>query len=73
MIKTVGIEPTICAPKTARLPAAIIVFIIWCKITKQLSNLQTFSVKSAINRRKMVNIHKTDKNFADFSKFPLEL
>jgi hypothetical protein len=25
---TVGIEPTICAPKTARLPAAIIVIII---------------------------------------------
>ncbi len=24
---TVGIEPTICAPKTARLPAAIIVII----------------------------------------------
>jgi len=31
---TVGIEPTICAPKTARLPAAIIVFIIRCKNTK---------------------------------------
>lgn len=28
MIITVGIEPTICAPKTARLPTAIIVIII---------------------------------------------
>lgn len=31
---TVGIEPTICAPKTARLPAAIIVIITFAaKIT----------------------------------------
>ena len=28
MIITVGIEPMICAPKTARLPTAIIVIII---------------------------------------------
>lgn len=32
MIKTVGIEPTICELiRIARLPAAIIVFIIWYK------------------------------------------
>ena len=54
MIKTVGIEPTICAPKTARLPAAIIVFIIWCKDRQFSLNLQTFSVKSAINRKKNI-------------------
>ena len=55
MIKTVGIEPTICAPKTARLPAAIIVFIIWCKDKDLFFNLQTFSAKSAINRKKNNN------------------
>lgn len=43
---TVGIEPTICAPKTARLPTAIIVIII------SVANIHLFHHPTNKNRKK---------------------
>lgn len=44
---TVGIEPTICAPKTARLPTAIIVIII------SVANIHLFHHPTNKNRKKV--------------------
>ena len=49
---TVGIEPTICAPKTARLPAAIIVIFISAQRYNYFLNYQTKKKKRITYRRK---------------------
>ena len=49
---TVGIEPTICAPKTARLPAAIIVIFISAQRYNYFLNHQTKNRKKITYRRK---------------------
>ena len=45
---TVGIEPTICAPKTARLPAAIIVIFISAQRYNYFLNHQTKNRKKSL-------------------------
>ena len=59
---TVGIEPTICAPKTARLPAAIIVIFISAQrynifLNHQIKNRK----KSLIDAKNMGNYTKDPK------------
>ena len=43
---TVGIEPTICAPKTARLPAAIIVIFIFAAKIQYFLEIQVKIIKN---------------------------
>ena len=59
---TVGIEPTICAPKTARLPAAIIVIFISAQRYNYFLNHQTKNrKKSLIDAKNMENYTKRPK------------
>ena len=58
----VGIEPTICAPKTARLPAAIIVIFISAQRYNYFLNHQTKNrKKSLIDAKYMENYTKRPK------------
>lgn len=46
MIIMVGIEPTICGPKVARLPAAIIVIIIFAAKIQHFLEMQVKIIKN---------------------------
>lgn len=59
---TVGIEPTICALKTARLPASIIVIFISAQRYNYFLNHQTKNrKKSLIDAKNMENYTKSPK------------
>ena len=60
---TVGIEPTICAPKAARLPAAIIVIFISAQRYHIFLNHQIQKTKkSLIDEKNMGNYKKRPHN-----------